>query len=306
LEFDQIDTRHMTIKKHHAKTCKWLLEKSEYLDWFNTSKLGKHHGLLWIKGNPGTGKSTLMKFALDNARNKIKDGITISFFFNARGCDLERSTIGMYRSLLLQLLKRCTKLQCVFDTPELATKNRGVHHQWTVESLEELFEKAILKLERSSLMCFIDALDECEENEIRDMISFFEHVGKLAVTTGIRFQVLFSSRHYPHITIKRGLQLVLDHQQGHNQDIVHYVNTKLKIGHSKLAEQIRDELQGKASGVFLWVVLVVKILNKEHDDSNIEDLQKKLHDIPADLHELFRDLLTRDSNNRQRLLLCIQ
>jgi hypothetical protein len=44
LRFDQIDARQMNIKNAHAKTCKWLLEKSEYLDWLDPSKLGEHYG----------------------------------------------------------------------------------------------------------------------------------------------------------------------------------------------------------------------------------------------------------------------
>jgi hypothetical protein len=59
-------------------------------------------------------------------------------------------------------------------------------------------------------MCFIDALDECAEHQVRGMVSFFEHVGELAVDAGIHFRVLFLSRHYPCITIKRGLELVLE------------------------------------------------------------------------------------------------
>jgi len=31
----------MTIKNAHAKTCQWLLERSEYVDWLNPTKLGK-------------------------------------------------------------------------------------------------------------------------------------------------------------------------------------------------------------------------------------------------------------------------
>ena len=111
LRFDQIDARQLTIKNAHAKTCRWLLQKSEYGDWLDPNKLGEHHGFLWIKGKPGTGKSTLMKFVLANARKKMKDMIVISFFFNARGDELEKSTIGMYRSLLLQLLERLPALQ---------------------------------------------------------------------------------------------------------------------------------------------------------------------------------------------------
>jgi ankyrin repeat protein len=306
LKFDQIDARQMTIKKAHAKTCRWLLNKPEYRDWLDNNKLGEHHGLLWMKGKPGTGKSTIMKFALVNARETMKDTIIMSFFFNARGEDLEKSTVGLYRALLSEILERDPELQCIVDTPELRACNSGKHRQCGVELLKNLFEQAILRLEKSSLMCFIDALDECAEHQVRDMISFFEHVSELAVDAGIHFRVLFSSRHYPYITMKRGLELILEGQPGHIQDITNYVNSELKIGHNNRAMQIRGELQEKASGVFMWVILVVEILNKEYDRGRVHALQKILHRIPGDLHELFHDILTRDSHDRNELLLCIQ
>ncbi|KAL5331220.1 hypothetical protein ACEPPN_000749 [Leptodophora sp. 'Broadleaf-Isolate-01'] len=305
LGFDQIDARQMNIKNAHAKTCKWLLEKSEYLDWLDPSKLGEHHGFLWIKGKPGTGKSTLMKFALANARKKMKDKIVISFFFNARGGDLEKCTIGMYRSLLLRLLEQLPALQGVFDSLGLTTWNGG-YHQWSVESLKALFEQAVQNLGESSVVCFVDALDECDERQVRDMISFFELLGELTTSAGIGFQICFSSRHYPHISITKGLSLVIEGEEGHNQDIISYLDSELRIGHSKLAGQIRTDLQEKASGVFMWVFLVVGILNKEHDGGRIHALRQKLRDIPGDLYELFRDILTRDYHNRGELLLCIQ
>ncbi|OCK73384.1 hypothetical protein K432DRAFT_340366, partial [Lepidopterella palustris CBS 459.81] len=306
LRFDQIDARQMTIKNAHAKTCKWLLKNDQYVDWLDATKLDEHHGFLWIKGKPGTGKSTLMKFALANARKAMKDRTVISFFFNARGEGLEKSTIGTYQSLLLQLLERFPALQCVFDSLGLSTSSIRIDHQWSVESLKTLLEQAIQSLGESSVVCFIDALDECEERQIRDMISFFEHIGELAVSANIRFQVCFSSRHYPHITIRKGLGLVLEGQEGHDQDIANYLDSELKIGHTKIAEQIRIELQEKASGIFMWVILVVGILNKEYDGGRMHALRRRLREIPGDLHELFRDILTRDSNNRDELVLCVQ
>ncbi|KAF7121810.1 hypothetical protein CNMCM5793_009363 [Aspergillus hiratsukae] len=247
-----------------------------------------------------------MKFALANARKTMKDRMIMSFFFNARGENLEKSTVGMYRALLSEILERVPELQCLFDTLDLRTWNSGGYHQWGVELLKDLFEQAILRLEQSSLVFFIDALDECAEHQVRDMISFFKHVGELTVDAGIQFRVLFSSRHYPYITIKRGLEMVLEGQEGHTQDITNYVNSELRIGHSNLAMQIRGELQEKASGVFMWVILVVEILNKVSDGGRVHALRQVLHSIPSDLHELFRDILTRDSHDRNELLSCIQ
>jgi ABC-type molybdenum transport system ATPase subunit/photorepair protein PhrA len=162
LRFEQIDARKMTIKKAHIKTCRWLLKNAQYLDWLDTTKLGEHHGFFWIKGNAGTGKSTLMKFALDNACKTMRDQIVLSFFFNARGEDMEKSTIGAYRSLLLQLLERLPALQSVFDSLGLSTSTFSADHLWSIEPLKTLLEQAILALGQSSVVCFVDALDECE------------------------------------------------------------------------------------------------------------------------------------------------
>ena len=305
LKFDQIDARQMTIKNAHAKTCKWLLENPIYRNWLDPMKLREHNGFLWIKGKPGTGKSTLVKYTLNSTRRRMRETIAISFFFNARGGDLEKSTSGMYRSLLLQLLDRIPALQSVFDSLGSVIWN-GACHSWSVESLKSLFEQAVQNLGDRSLACFIDALDECDEHQIRDMVSFFEHLGDLTTSMKSQFRVCFSSRHYPHITIAKGLGLTLEGQEGHGQDIVNYVSSELKIGHNSLAEQIRTELREKAAGVFMWVVLVVEILNKEYDRGRVHALRRRLRDIPGDLHELFRDILTRDQHNRSSLLLCIQ
>ncbi|KAF1924333.1 purine and uridine phosphorylase [Didymella exigua CBS 183.55] len=306
LKFEQIDARQMTIKNAHARTCRWLLKSEQYLSWLDSSKVSEHHGFLWIKGKAGTGKSTLMKYALVNARKTMKDHIMLSFFFNARGEDIEKSTTGTYRSLLLQLLERRPALQTVFGSLGISLLNFSADHWWNIEALKTLLEQAIRSLGDSPVVCFIDALDECEEGQVRDMIQFFEHMGDLSVSNGICFQVCFSSRHYPYITIRNGLELVLEGQEGHSQDITNYVETELKIGKSKAAQQIRAELQEKASGIFIWVVLVVGMLNKELDCGYVHTLRRKLREIPSDLHELFRDILTRDTHKKAELVLCIQ
>lgn len=306
LAFDQIDLRQMTVKKAHTRTCDWLLTHSEYLRWLDANELHQHHGFLWIKGKPGAGKSTLMKFALAHTRETIEDGVVISFFFNARGAHMEKSTIGMYRSLLLRLLEQLPALQQLLDRCDLAPNTTG-NYEWTIESLENLFDDAVRNLREASLICFIDALDECPEDQIREMMASFQRLGELATYTRTSFRVLFSSRHYPHITIRKGLSLDLEGQDGHDQDIANYIDSELRIGHNNLARQIGVEVQEKASGTFMWVVLVVRMINKAHDEGRTTRyLRKMLKDLPNDLHELFRGILTRDSRNKDELLLCLQ
>jgi hypothetical protein len=106
--------------------------------------------------------------------------------------------------------------------------------------------------------------------------------------------------------IRKNLDLVLEGQERYNQDITNYLNSELKIRYSKAAKEIRIDLQEKASGIFIWVVLVVGILNKEYDSGRIHALRRRLDEIPSNLHALFYDILTRDAYNKDELVLCIQ
>ncbi|KAK8073534.1 hypothetical protein PG994_004433 [Apiospora phragmitis] len=273
LRFDQHDVRHQNIKSAHVKTCKWLLKSDIYSDWVKSKYLEENYGFFWIKGKPGTGKSTIMKFLFANAQRTMKDMMLISFFFSARGHSLERSTIGLYRSLLSQLLEHKPSLQPVLQLDSL--RNRETLG-WSLELLKSLFEQAVQSLADTPVVCFIDALDECPEIEIREMISSFSHLGQLAVSAGHQFKVCFLSRHYPYITISKKIELVLEEHEGHGEDISHYVTSELKIDQSKLSDEIRQAVQAKSSGIFMWVVLVVQILNKEYDCGHIHKLRRRL------------------------------
>lgn len=121
-----------------------------------------------------------------------------------------------------------------------------------------------------------------------------------------RVRICFASRHYPHITVQGAANITLETQSGHSEDIASYLNSALLITNSPLAKHIRRDLQEKASGIFMWVVLVVDILNREYDAGRMHVLRKRIKELPKDLHELFRSILTRDSNNMDGLLLCMQ
>lgn len=95
-----------------SNTCSWLFQRENYLRWQRSSQSGS--GFLWIKGKPGSGKSTLMKHALQHAKGAF-DGVTvIRFFFNAYRHRLERCIKGMNLSLLYQMLQAFLHLRAGF------------------------------------------------------------------------------------------------------------------------------------------------------------------------------------------------
>ncbi|KAL4983737.1 hypothetical protein BDW68DRAFT_181317 [Aspergillus falconensis] len=304
LRFEQIDSRKSTIKAEHAKTCQWFLSHPDYQAWLDPEQLKQNHGFLWISGKPGAGKSTMMKFAYSNMKKKAryKHAVTASFFFNARGELLERSILGMYRSLLLQLLEGYPDLQVVLDNFDLVSPNQNGCP--SLNSLKGLFSDAITALYQRPFTCFIDALDECDEQQVVDMVLYFEELAEKSTAKGVPLRICFSSRHYPYINIRHGIRHTLEDQPGHAEDMAIYVTNRLQIEEPTLREELQPQLLAKAAGVFMWVVLVVDILNKEYRRRGLA-LRKRLAEIPSDLSELFRDILRRDNENMEDLLLCI-
>jgi hypothetical protein len=303
LRFPQMDVRRQTVNDAHADTCKWIFEKTEYNSWCDTRQMPLHHGFLWIKSKPGAGKSTLVKFVLNAIEQQSPDEAVISFFFNARGDVLERSSEGMYRQLLHQILSKVERLQSIIRPSDITDLEPA---GWPRQMLERLFKKCVLSSGQEHITCFIDALDECSEEDIRELVDFLEDLGRSVTEKNIRFRVCLSSRHYPYVTIESCQHLILDGQEGHQKDIAEYVRGKLRLRKSDATDEIRAAVQRRAEGVFLWVVLVVRILNEENDRGNAHNLRSRLNMIPDGLENLFHDTLSKSAQDDAKLIQVLQ
>ncbi|KAK1076750.1 hypothetical protein LTR33_008676 [Friedmanniomyces endolithicus] len=298
LSFDQMDSRHATINDAQRTTCEWILTHPDYMAWNDWETTSLHQGMLWIVGKPGAGKSTLMKFAHSHAvKSKVEEETVLSFFFNARGNDLERR-----RSACIGV----PELESVLDAVDANTTTGTDSSQWMLKTLQNLLSIATRRLGRRQLRLFVDALDECDEQQIRDMVEFFGDLAEDDPENQSRFSICFASRHYPTIDIGDGRRLVLEEDAGHAEDLKKYIQRRLQVGKRKSAGDIHALLQDKANGVFMWVVLVVDILNKEYRQGSVYAVQQRLAEIPSGLSDLFKDLLRRDRTRMGDLLLCLQ
>ncbi|KAF5711715.1 nacht ankyrin domain-containing protein [Fusarium mundagurra] len=309
LRFKEIHRRRTGVEPADEETCQWLLKDPKYQHWLDPKKYIEHHGFLYIKGIPGAGKTTIMKFAYSHAERTMKDATIISFFFDASGEKLERSIEGMYRSLLWELLWKVPELQDVLDHSDLIPLSYSHGATWTTQRLRDLFEKAVVNLGQQHLFCFVDALDECDREEDKNILRDFQTLGKTARTKNFSFYTCFSSRHYPLINIKQGNELILEHHPGHIQDLNTYIYSNLEFDeyHREKADDLRTKIHIRANGVFLWVKLVVQILNKEFAGASPPQLwAARLQEIPAELSQLFGGILKRDKEAPKRLLLLIE
>jgi hypothetical protein len=224
------------------------------------------------------------------------------FFFWMSGFREQRSYTGLLRSLLYQVLRRRPDIirQIFPDEWKQGNSNPkrfGLNFSWKSSALKDAFKRWVGLISGSSKLCFfIDGLDEYEGDH-EEMAEFFREVS--SDTTDIKF--CLSSR--PWIVFDDAFEGVpsLRLQDLTFADIQAYVSDKLADhrrmrqlakANPELASRLTDEIVTKASGVFLWVTLVVKsLLDGLRNRDTIVDLQRRLQDLPKDLASLYSHML---------------
>lgn len=95
LIYPEMGAREANIDPPAQNTCEWIFQKQGYQKWDACKDSDRSTCLLWIKGKPGSGKSTLMKTIVqkraNDGRGVVSRTVRIAFFFNARGAKLEKS-----------------------------------------------------------------------------------------------------------------------------------------------------------------------------------------------------------------------
>ena len=255
-----------------------------------------------------------MKHALLYCQRSSANKIIAAYFFNARGGVLEKTPLGMFRSLLWQLLDQSSNLFTKF-MPHVDDKRKkhGSDGQWpwTLGELRDFLFDVVDQGHIKPTYLFIDALDECEEREVREVVSFLEALSIAATRAGVSVNICLSSRHYPHIRMKKNIEIIVENEGDHDRDITTYVRDRLDVSDEAAQEQhfqkaIEKEIFRKADGVFMWVILVVELLNQAFDEGRITKVEEKLRDIPDDLDEVFRLILEKDNRHQSETVLMLQ
>ena len=288
------------IKDEAFDTCAWLLKHNSYTTW-----LRQHQGLLWIKGKPGAGKSTLLKYALRKCKQQacLKKLVVASFFFHGRGADMQKTPLGLFCSLLHQILDQIPELLREFSSvfkKRCETEGKpGEKWKWHEGELRTMLKDYIWRAPEAYLIrIYVDALDECGEGIARELVEYFQHL-----TSKATLNICFSCRHYPIVTLEHGLTVCVE--DGNHDDIVTYVRGKFESGFSESeAQELETTIVNKAKGVFQWVVLVVpSILDLHWDGKSMKAIRQEIQKIPAVLDNLYQDILERIKDRSQSLQL---
>ncbi|KAJ5409044.1 hypothetical protein N7509_002927 [Penicillium cosmopolitanum] len=316
LAFPQMLDRRDNIEQCHASTCEWILEMEEYKTW-----MGSRHGLLWVKGKPGAGKSTLMAFLYEKLEkfpeNDQRGAIQLDFFFTARGTELQRTPLGMFRSLLNQIYASDETVRCaVREAYEKRCRLFGHNdeHKWPQKTLEELLTSAILtSANQKQVRVFVDALDETGAESAPQLAAYFHRLSTRAEKEKVSVQICISCRHYPIIASPQAVEIcVEDHNR---RDIATYIDDVLADMENEeditetMKEELMKELTGRANGVFQWVHIMLPLLQQRVlDGDSLDEVSSWLNEVPADLEEVYTYILNNviDERNRGQSFLLFQ
>jgi hypothetical protein len=117
--------------------------------------------------------------------------------------------------------------------------------------------------------------------------------------------VCFSSRHYPQIRMRTCQEITPEAQTSHGEDITTHIKGRLK-GPTRLKSDLTVEIERRASGIFLWVYLVVGILNTDIDGGQVHMIRARLREIPDGLNDLLQAIIARKTHKNNHIIPTLQ
>ena len=192
LVFPEMDSRCGEVTKAHKDTFEWIFT-SKHTDhkWENFhSWLQSGDGIYWISGKPGAGKSTLMRFLLEDPRTKTglqtwaQGSLTIlSFFFwKPSPAPLQRTVQGLCRALIYQLLQRHQSYKAdandLLGMPSGKSPVRILSNDKLVLCLGRILT-SITENRNERVCIFIDGLDEVDAGDQDSLVGLLQTMSRI-------------------------------------------------------------------------------------------------------------------------------
>ena len=279
-----------------ADSYRWVLDDATFQQW----QQDPHSRLLWVKGDPGKGKTMLLCGIIDELHRSLPQTASLAYFF----CQATDSRINSATAVLRGLLYMIVKQQ-----PSLVSHVRQKHddagkalfedaNAWV--ALTEIFVDVLRDSGLSTTYLIIDALDEC----VTDLSKLLDFIARHSSLSS-RVKWIVSSRNWPDIEAQL-------EQAGHKVRLSLELNAKsvaaaVDVFIQQKVDQLSQEKQYKpevrsavlqhltsnANGTFLWVALVCQDL-KTAPKWNV---LKKLALFPPGLDSLYKRMMQQISES---------
>ena len=269
---------------------RWVLDNSSFQQWYNDPQ----SQLLWIKGNPGKGKTMLLCGIINELQRAVAGTACVSYFFCQATDSRINSATAVLRGLLYLLVSQQPALTAHvrkrYDQAGKSTFEDA--NAWV--ALTEIFADVLQDSSLDTTYVLIDALDECVTN----LPKLLHFVAKQSSVSS-RVKWIVSSRNWPDIEEQLG-------QAGHKvrlslelnaESVSAAVNVFIQHKVSQLAQHkkydkrtqnvVFEHLTSNANDTFLWVALVCQDLEKTAK----RNVLKKLKSFPPGLDTLYKRMM---------------
>ncbi|KAL2890635.1 Vegetative incompatibility protein HET-E-1 [Ceratocystis lukuohia] len=293
------DKKNIQVKKGGLlrDSYKWILEHQDFQKFKNEAD----SRILWIKGDPGKGKTMLLCGIID----ELESDQSISpyyFFCQATGGSRLSTATSVLRGLIYHLAQLNPQLieyvRKKYDcTGKQLFENEGAWHDIS-EIAAAMFKDSSLK----NAVLIVDALDECvvDQELLLDFIK----------SSGAKWIV--SSRNRPEIEqgLNDATQRVKIHLEINEDSVSTAVDFFIKYKVNQLVqkkgyggevkEAVLEYLQSNSHGTFLWVALVCQELS--NPKTRRWETLDKLKSFPPGLDALYGQMLKEISESRHAQL----
>src|SRR5882762_2718273 len=282
-------------------TCEWILETEELGNWLRpTQNTECNANILWLYGNPGTGKSTMaitMAEKLPSQSPFVCGDKTLAYFFCDSSSEDRRTVTGILRGLLYQLIKQRRELMKFLLSRYEDREEQKAKLFTSFDALWATLIEIGHDTASGEKYCIIDALDECDRESQHILLTqirqtFSKHNSK---NSHPRIHILITSRPYPEIAqyLTGFNRKDLASYQKIKMDLQVFIGEKVKElsekknYSEKVTLEVSQILEEKAEGTFMWVGIACG----ELADVRCRDAVKKLRNLPRGLHSLYQELL---------------
>jgi hypothetical protein len=275
---------------------RWVLDNDDFRQWRDDQR----SRLLWIKGDPGKGKTMLLCGIINELIESTTHNTNVSFFFCQATDTRINNATAVLRGLLYLLVKQQKSLiSHIRESYDDSGKQRfeGVN-AWA--ALSKIFTSILGDPLLRSTYLIIDALDECL-TDLPWLLKFI--IQNSSIYPCVKWIV--SSRNWPSIekdldTATQKVRLCLElNEKSVSAAVTTYVRFKVDwlANRNEYDNNTRDTVQRylslNANGTFLWVALVCQEL------ANISGwkAQKKLTSFPPGLDALYKRMMDQICNS---------
>ncbi|KAL7961267.1 hypothetical protein V8C34DRAFT_274241 [Trichoderma compactum] len=241
-------------------TTSWLLEHTIFRSWLQDGKEVRG-GSLWVRGNPGSGKSVLAASTIQELKGLGSSNPVCYFFFNSTQDIIPNTTSTAYRVLLSQILQYKINDDQLRETLEFAMYFQSPGQKTaSKKEINDLMELCLHSDDNVYLV--LDGLDECEDS--RELVEKLRRLTDQATTR----LALFCRPTLTWLSKRISSLKIISIDLSNKDDIQHYLRQSLKdmkieglLPKSLDYKEVAKTLTRRADGMFLWARLMVTYLN---------------------------------------------